>query len=400
MTEIPEHLLQRSKERAGRASGSRRRGRRRPAAAAPAAMRGAGAMRRRPTPAAAVAAGRRPAPRARAGRRPAAAPADRRRPTSQAARRRATDPVLGDARARAAAVWAFMYYNSVQVPAGERRPARRRRGGLRGTAPAATARTGGGGTGPRSTTARCSRPSRTPTTMMQWIRLGADGRRRGPTAPTATPTDGRAAQHRRPSPAGDAGFDLVAPRSSPRSPLRPRDALGRRRDEDRDRHSSELAERGHGRGRRGPTLSDKTASPTPRTGRGRRAGRRRLATHRTLTDDRTDRHDVLVVGGGPGRRGDRLLAGRGRPRRRRRREEDASRGRRPAATASRPGPSSSSTTWASAGRLDELPPLRRAAGRRPRHHARAAVARAPRSTRATATSCAAATSTRWSPSTP
>ena len=77
-----------------------------------------------------------------------------------------------------------------------------------------------------------------------------------------------------------------------------------------------------------------------------------------------------------------------------------SRETRPAATGSRRGRCTSSTRWASTDRLTRLPPLRRPARRGPRHHPRAEVARAPRSTRTTATSCAAATSTRWSPSTP
>ena len=46
------------------------------------------------------------------------------------------------------------------------------------------------------------------------------------------------------------------------------------------------------------------------------------------------------------------------------------------------------------------PPLRRPALHRPRHHPRAAVAASTRCTRATATSCAGATSTRWSPPRP
>ena len=63
---------------------------------------------------------------------------------------------------------------------------------------------------------------------------------------------------------------------------------------------------------------------------------------------------MLVIGGGPVGRGDRLLAGRGRPRRGRGRAQDASPARRPAATGSPPGPCTSSHEMGLAERLADF----------------------------------------------
>ena len=112
----------------------------------------------------------------------------------------------------------------------------------------------------------------------------------------------------------------------------------------------------------------------PRLSRDCRVGRRRPAD---CTGDRPHRHDVLVIGGGPaGAAAGHWLARAG-PRRRGRREEDVPRektcgdGLTPRAV----------TQLAGHGPRGEdrrqPPPLRRPALHRPRHHPRAAVARAP-----------------------
>ena len=110
-----------------------------------------------------------------------------------------------------------------------------------------------------------------------------------------------------------------------------------------------------------------------------------------------DRHDVLVVGGGPaGAATAYWLAEAGHDvviveKKRFPREKTCGDGLTPRAV-------KQLTDMGLAGRLDRLPPLRRAAGGRPRHHPRARSGPSTPTSRATASWCAGATSTRWSPS--
>ena len=135
-------------------------------------------------------------------------------------------------------------------------------------------------------------------------------------------------------------------------------------------------------------------SPTPGSGdalRGHRhpRGRPRRRADRPIAgpvraDRQTDpvtaphRHDVLVIGGGPGRRRGRALARPGRARRRGRREEDLPAGedlrRRAHPAGGHPAPGDGPRGED----RRQPPPLRRPALHRPRHHPRDALAAAPR----------------------
>ncbi len=107
--------------------------------------------------------------------------------------------------------------------------------------------------------------------------------------------------------------------------------------------------------------------------------------------------DALVVGAGPAGRGRRVLARRRAATACSSSRRSASRARRPAATGSRRGRSASSHDMGLAEPLARVPALRRAAVDRARRDARAARGPSTPTSRPTATSCGAATSTRWSP---
>ena len=140
----------------------------------------------------------------------------------------------------------------------------------------------------------------------------------------------------------------------------------------------------------------KNAEPDARTGR--RPPPPRAASDHPYTDEvSTDRHDVLVVGGGPaGAATAYWLAEAGHDvvvveKKRFPREKTCGDGLTPRAV----------KQLADMGLADRLDGYHRYDGLRAVAHGitlELAVARAPRSTRPTATSCAGATSTRWSPS--
>ena len=375
MTEIPEHLL------SGPRSGA-------PRSASPAARRRrAGARRRRAVPAeaapAAAAAGGRPGRAAPAPAAPPPPPPARPAYVAAAPAPQA-DPDLGDAVSSLLPLWALIYAGAARAAPSRRAARPPGAAGLRRRARLPRRQRRGRRRPPLPTARSCRLPE--PRTMIS----GSTRRSRrhrptaygDPTGPAGSTTTGMPpGGHARASAAYAADLAAV-PASAATSgradaPTSPRSsASGARRPDE-------------------PQLAQDGSSTPPI---GERAVQRLTGG---LRRDRRPRHDVLVVGGGPAGRGERLLAGRGRPRRRASSRRSASRARRPAATGSTPravnqlarhGPGR--RAGASYHRFDGL------RADRPRQHPRAAVAGAPGLPDATATSCAAATSTSWSPSTP
>ena len=288
-------------------------------------------------------------------------------------------------------LWAIIYVNTLSKPPSTvLDPARRRR---RPSTPASCASChqadGSGGAGRRPL--RCSRrrgrsrpspTSPTSSSSCSWAATGtgADGTRLRQPEPAGRPAQRRSAttatpmptfkgaitqtellevvRHERETfggekvpaeqiaPAGDAA---VAQRQADaqrlrraRRPRRQADVRRRRQagEPDAGRRARRVADVGR---RQRLDRSRVAAEPTrPRCTATRRLGH----DHDRPARPAGTRHDVLVIGGGPGRGGDRLLAGRGRPRRRVRREEAVPPGEDLRRRAHARGRCTSSTRWA------------------------------------------------------
>ena len=192
MTEIPEHLLKRSRER--RAALGLGGGEEAPAA-------GGGDAPAAATPATTAAAAPPAAPTGPAGRKAAAAAAPPPPPKPDppyvaAAKSRREDPVLGDGQPEPAADLAVHVRPlGHRAARGRRRPARRRRRGATPAARAATAPAARAASAASSPTARCSKTFPHIEDQLRFVYFGTEAlqpRRRQPA--TATPT-ARAAPH-------------------------------------------------------------------------------------------------------------------------------------------------------------------------------------------------------------